>query len=119
VGVQSSDHLADQDDPTLKGADRGMVNWVEGTRDAKLRDGLLCGAAGVEQELAELGHGAPPACLGYIRAYGEGSAHELITTLGVAGSAERAGDARGVSGERAGQFMDTQPSRMSLDHHAR
>jgi len=96
-----------------------MMNRVEGTRDAKVCDGLLCGAAGVEQELAELGHGAPPACLGYIRAYGEGCAHELITTLGVAGSAEGAGDPRGVGGERAGQFMNTQPSRMSFDHHAR
>src|SRR6185437_14336563 len=110
---------ADQDDPTLEGADRAIVNRVEGTRDAKVCDGLLCGAAGVEQELAELGHGAPPACLGYIRAYGERGAHELIATLGGAGSAERAGDARGVCGERAGQFMDAQPSRMSLDHHAR
>ena len=117
--MQSSDHLADQDDPTLEGSDRAMVSRVEGSRDAKVCDGLLCRAARIEQELAELRHAAPPACLGYIRAYGEGCAHELITALGVAGSAERAGDARGVSGERAGEFMDTQPSRMSLDHHAR
>ena len=110
--MQSSDHLADQDDPTLEGSDRAMVSRVEGSRDAKVCDGLLCRAARIEQELAELRHAAPPACLGYIRAfgyiraYGEGCAHELIATLGVTGSAERAGDARGVCGERAGQFMD-------------
>ena len=117
--MQSSDHLADQRYPSLKGADRTMVNRVKGSRDAKVRDGLLCRAARVEQELAELSHRAPTAGLGYIRTYGEGRAHELIATLVMAGSAECAGDARGVCGERAGQFMDAQPSRMSLDHHAR
>src|SRR5882762_10339592 len=117
--MYTSDPPADQDHSTLEGADRAIVNRVEGTRDAKVCDGLLCGAAGVEQELAELGDGAAPACLGYIRTYGEGCAHELITTLGVAGAAKRAGDPRGVGGEPAGQFMNTQPSRMSFDHHAR
>ena len=96
-----------------------MVSRVEGARHAQVRDGLLCGAAGVEQELAELGYAAPPTCLGYIRAYRERCAHELIATLGAAGAAKRAGDARGVGGERAGQFVDTQPSCMSLYHHAR
>jgi hypothetical protein len=43
----------------------------------------------------------------------------LISTLELAGSAERAGETRGVCGEGAGQFMDAQPSRMSFDHHAR
>jgi len=117
--MQSSDHLADQDDPTLEGSDRAMVSWVEGGCDPKVRDGLLRRAARVDQELAKLCHGAPPAGLGYIRAHGEGGAHELIAALGLARSAERAGDARGVCGERAGQFMDAQPSRMSFDHHGR
>src|SRR6185437_14377599 len=103
----------------LEGADRAMVSRVEGTRHAKVRNGLLGRASRVEQELAELGHGTPPACLGYIRAYGERGAHELIAALGGAGSAERAGDARGVCGEGAGQFMDAQPSRVGFDHHAR
>jgi len=96
-----------------------MVSWVERACDPKVRDGLLRRAAREEQELAELCHRAPTAGLGYIRTYGKGRAHELIATLIMAGSAERAGDARGVCGECASQFMDAQPSRMSLDHHAR
>jgi hypothetical protein len=34
MGVQSTDHLADQSDPTLEGTNRAMVSRVEGTRDA-------------------------------------------------------------------------------------
>lgn len=96
-----------------------MVSGVKGTRHPKVRNGLLRRAPRVEQELAKLRHATPPACLGYIRADGERGAHELIATLGAAGSAERAGDACGVCGEGTGQFMDAQPSRVRLDHHAR
>jgi len=119
VRVEAPDHLADEDDPILEGPDGVVVNGIEGTCDAKMRDGLLCGAARVQQELAELRHGASAARLGYIRAYGEGGPHELIATLDLAGSPERAGETRGVRGERAGQFMDVQASRMRLDHYAR
>jgi len=104
--MQASDHPADQDTPTLQGTNRSLVNRVERTRDAKLRDGLLRGAARIEEELTELRHGSPAARLGYIRTYGEGRAHELIATLELAGSAECASETRGVCGERAGQFMD-------------
>jgi hypothetical protein len=76
-------------------------------------------SARIDQELTELSHRTPTACLGYIRTYGKACAHELISTLELAGSAERAGETRGVCGEGAGQFMDAQPSRMSFDHHAR
>jgi len=117
--VQSADHLADQDHAILQGINGAVVNRVEGTRDAQVRDGLLCRASRIDQELAELCHTAPTACLGYIRTYGEGCTHELISALELAGSSECAGETRRICGEPAGQLMDAQPSGMSLDHHAR
>jgi len=117
--VQSADHLADQDHAILQGINGAVVNRVEGTRDAQVRDGLLCRASRIDQELAELCHAAPTACLGYIRTNGEGCTHELISALELARSSECAGETRRICGERAGQFMDAQPSGMSLDHRAR
>jgi len=117
--VQSADHLADQDHAILQGINGAVVNRVERTRDAQVRDSLLCRAARIDQKLAELRHAAPTACLGYIRTYREGCAHELISALELAGSLECAGETRRVCGERAGQFVDAQPSGMSLDHHGR
>src|SRR5207247_8793977 len=108
--VQSADHLADQHHPILQGTNGAVVNRVEGTRDAQVRDGLLCRAARIDQELAELCHAAPTACLGYIRTNGEGCTHELISALELDRCWECAGESRRICGGRAGEDVGWRPS---------
>ena len=118
LGVQPIDQLEHEHRPTLERVEHVFLLAAGGVDQAKLSEGFLGGATGMEQEPAEVGYGAAAAGLGDVRDHRERRPDQLIATGERAGAAEGLRQLSALFGHSFGDLSHEQTTGIRAEHHA-